>query len=188
MASNSGVTDLAAILDAKWSLARERTEAIRPLIERQSFDRAAVMRRAVECGVHTATLYRWLDRYRRNATLGSLLPRTPGAPKGARRISDRADRMIAEVVEGRYRMLLASFERLIPLRKPSQLAGETLSKKLLALSEGTIGELSTLLNRAAAHAIRTGRERIDLEALTKTNYIPPSERRKRTEQLVNAIG
>lgn len=102
MASNSGVTDLAAILDAKWSLARERTEAIRPLIERQSFDRAAVMRRAVECGVHTATLYRWLDRYRRNATLGSLLPRTPGAPKGARRISDRADRMIAEVVEGRY--------------------------------------------------------------------------------------
>ena len=87
-----------------------------------------------------------------------------------------------------YRMLLASFERLIPLRKPSQLAGETLSKKLLALSEGTIGELSTLLNRAAAHAIRTGRERIDLEALTKTNYIPPSERRKRTEQLVNAIG
>src|ERR1035441_8023245 len=63
MASNSGVTDLAAILDAKWSLARERTEAIRPLIERQSFDRAAVMRRAVECGVHTATLYRWLDRY-----------------------------------------------------------------------------------------------------------------------------
>jgi hypothetical protein len=86
-----------------------------------------------------------------------------------------------------FRMLLASFERLIPLRKPSQLAAEQLGKKLLALSEGTIGELSILLNRAAAQAIRTGHEQIDLQIVAKTNYIPPSERRKQTEQLVNAI-
>jgi len=86
-----------------------------------------------------------------------------------------------------FRMLLASFERLIPLRKPSQLAAEQLGKKLLALSEGTIGELSILLNRAAAQAIRTGHEQIDLQVVAKTNYIPPSERRKHTEQLVNAI-
>src|SRR5450755_3773922 len=76
-----------------------------------------------------------------------------------------------------FRMLLASLERLIPLRKPSQLAAEQLGKKLLALSEGTIGELSILLNRAAAQAIRTGHEQIDLQIVAKTNYIPPSERR-----------
>jgi hypothetical protein len=86
-----------------------------------------------------------------------------------------------------FRMLLASFERLVPLRRPSNLAGEQISKRLLALSEGTIGELSTLLNRAAAEAIRGGREQIDLDVLSKTVYVSPSERRKHVEKLVNAL-
>jgi hypothetical protein len=73
------------------------------------------------------------------------------------------------------------------LQNPSNLADEQLSKRLLALSEGTIGELSTLLNRAAAEAIRSGREQIGLETLSKTDYVPPSERRRHTERLVNAV-
>jgi type II secretory pathway predicted ATPase ExeA len=83
-----------------------------------------------------------------------------------------------------FRMLLASFERLLPLREPSHLACESLSKQLLAMSEGTIGALSSLLNRAASAAIRNGREHIDRQILNETNWVPPSERRQRAELLV----
>lgn len=83
-----------------------------------------------------------------------------------------------------FRMLLASFERVPPLREPSHLASEVLGKRLLGCSEGTIGALSSLLNRAAAVAIRKGRERIDMQGLNETDWIRPSERRQRAELLV----
>jgi hypothetical protein len=83
-----------------------------------------------------------------------------------------------------FRMLLASFERVLPLREPSHLASEALGKRLLELSEGTIGALSSLLNRAAAAAIRKGCERIDSQSLNQTDWVRPSERRQRAELLV----
>lgn len=83
-----------------------------------------------------------------------------------------------------FRMLLASFERVLPLAQPSHLASEPLAKRLLAMSEGTIGALSSLLNRAAAVAIRKGRERIDEQTLNETDWVRPSERRQRAELMV----
>jgi len=83
-----------------------------------------------------------------------------------------------------FRMLLASFERVLPLAEPSHLAAEALGKRLLAMSEGTIGALSSLLNRAGAVAIRKGRERIDEQVLKETDWVRPSERRQRAELLV----
>jgi type II secretory pathway predicted ATPase ExeA len=83
-----------------------------------------------------------------------------------------------------FRMLLASFECVLPLAEPSRLAAELLGKRLLAMSEGTIGALSSLLNRAAAVAIRQGRERIDEKTLHATDWVRPSERRQRAELLV----
>src|SRR5262249_19225132 len=74
------------------------------------------------------------------------------------------------------RKLLASFERMLPLKRPSQLAQEPLATKLLAMTEGTIGELSTLLKRAAIYAVRTGTERIDASVLTGLEWEPPSTR------------
>lgn len=50
--------------------------------------------------------------------------------------------------------LLMSFEQLIPLNKPSNLTTPDLAETILRLSNGTIGEVSTLLNQAAIHAIR----------------------------------
>jgi hypothetical protein len=41
-----------------------------------------------------------------------------------------------------FQVLLASFERILPLQQPSRLAEPALAARLLALSEGTIGELS----------------------------------------------
>jgi hypothetical protein len=79
--------------------------------------------------------------------------------------------------------LLATFERMLPIREASGLAQPKLATKILALSEGTIGELANLLNAAAIHAVRTGRERIDDKVLREIDWTPPSERKRRIETL-----
>lgn len=81
-----------------------------------------------------------------------------------------------------YLMLLASLEKMIPLREPSGLAQPKLATRLLAMSEGTIGELVALLTAAAVYAVRTGAERIDERTLASIDWTPPSERR-RSERL-----
>lgn len=83
-----------------------------------------------------------------------------------------------------FQMLLASFEQVLPLRQPSRLADEKLARKLLALSEGSLGELSVLLTSAAVYAVRSGAERIDEKVLAAIDWVPPSERRRRAERLI----
>ena len=102
MPDPNGLSDLAAIPESRWAVARDRSEAIRPLLERNKFDRPTVTRRAKECGVHTATLYRWLNRYRKSGAMGSLLQDTPGPAKGSKGISDRAEKILNEIIEGRF--------------------------------------------------------------------------------------
>ncbi|MGO9601983.1 MAG: TniB family NTP-binding protein [Candidatus Binataceae bacterium] len=75
-----------------------------------------------------------------------------------------------------FAKLLTSFESVLPLRRRSSLAERALAGRLLALSGGTIGELSLLLTQAALHAIRTGAEKIDSEVISSCTYVPPSER------------
>ena len=83
-----------------------------------------------------------------------------------------------------FQMLLASFERALPLRQPSGLADEKLARKLLALSEGSLGELSVLLTSAAVYAVQSGAERIDEQVLAAIDWVMPSERRRHAERLV----
>jgi hypothetical protein len=83
-----------------------------------------------------------------------------------------------------FLMLLASFEQALPLREPSRLVEERLARKLLALSEGSLGELSALLTVAAIYAVKSGTERIDEQVLAAVDWTPPSERRRRAERLV----
>lgn len=80
-----------------------------------------------------------------------------------------------------YLQLLASFERIIPLKKLSNLTQPDLARKLLVMSEGTIGELSSLLIAVTKEAIESGKECIDINILEKTRWISPSERRKTAE-------
>lgn len=72
--------------------------------------------------------------------------------------------------------LLQSFELLLPLKKPSNLTQESLAIKILALTEGTIGEISILLKKAAITAIESGKEHITSSILKSTGYVPPSKR------------
>lgn len=82
-----------------------------------------------------------------------------------------------------YRQLLMSFERVMPLRSPSGLHESQLAAKTLAMSEGTIGELSALLNLAAMHAILGGQEQITAEVLNACGYVSPSERTKQAARV-----
>jgi hypothetical protein len=79
-----------------------------------------------------------------------------------------------------YLKLLVSFERMIPLRNPSNLDSKTMALKLLGMSDGLIGELSSILTRAAEQAIRNKREKIDAVTLNEIGWIAPSDRSKRT--------
>lgn len=79
-----------------------------------------------------------------------------------------------------YLSLLASFEQIVPLQKPSNLTEDNIALKLLSMSEGTIGEISTIINKAAEKAITTKEECINIKLLEKLGWIPPSERKWRT--------
>lgn len=82
-----------------------------------------------------------------------------------------------------FRQLLMSFERILPLRQPSTLHEPILASKILAMSEGTIGELSTLLNLAATYAIRQGHEQITAEMLNACGYVSPSDRTRQAARV-----
>jgi hypothetical protein len=81
-----------------------------------------------------------------------------------------------------YLRLLSSFERMLPLRQPASLTEKDLAFKLLVMSEGTIGELSALLARAAVSAIEKRTESITPKLLDKVGWVRPSERKWRAEK------
>lgn len=81
--------------------------------------------------------------------------------------------------------LLKSIIMILPLKKPSQLLDAEVRSMLLSKSEGSIGEIMTILTRAASEAIVSGKEFIDLEILEKTKYNSPSERRRLYESVLN---
>ena len=80
-----------------------------------------------------------------------------------------------------FLQLLASFECMLPLKHRSNLTEPTLALKVLSMSEGLIGEVSAVLTKATVKAITSGKERIDLRVLEEIEFIPPSERKWRTE-------
>jgi hypothetical protein len=60
----------------------------------------------------------------------------------------------------------------------SRLTDSAIVNRLFGMSEGTIGELSSLLNGAAVRAIRTGEERITPKLLDQLEWTVPSKRRE----------
>src|SRR5450755_4617205 len=77
-----------------------------------------------------------------------------------------------------YLRLLASFEVALPLEHRSGLVEPELALKILSLSEGTIGEISALLCRAAIDAIESETDRITSASLDRCGFVAPSERRR----------
>ncbi|PRG50547.1 TniB family NTP-binding protein [Burkholderia gladioli] len=78
--------------------------------------------------------------------------------------------------------LLASFERMLPLREASNLHDTALASRLFSMSEGYIGELSRVLTKAAAYAVESGAERIDAKVLDRIDWVSPSDRKRQIDR------
>lgn len=95
-------------------------------------------------------------------------------------LSNRFDRVLLPrwSNDEEYLSLLATFERAIPLRHPSNLIDGALADKIYSMSEGYLGEISSLVVDAAVKAVETGQEKIDKKILDRIGWVAPSDRRK----------
>ena len=77
-----------------------------------------------------------------------------------------------------YRQLLSTLEALLPLRRPSHLANPALADKILSAAEGILGEVVSIVTRAAVRAVTAGTEAITAKLIEETGFISPSQRRR----------
>lgn len=80
-------------------------------------------------------------------------------------------------LNGDFLDLLKSFEMTLPLKKPSYLYSEPMSKIILAMSDGWLGEVSELLTKACILAIKSGDEKITKKLLDNMSWTNPLDRR-----------
>lgn len=73
-----------------------------------------------------------------------------------------------------FQRLLASFEKVLPLKNPSRLHAPELASKLHNISEGNIGNLHRLLVECAKEAIEGGENQITVEIIEKKKWIRPT--------------
>jgi hypothetical protein len=78
------------------------------------------------------------------------------------------------ILNDEYLRLLASMEKLLPLRYPSHLTEPQLASKILGLSRGTIGSIVKILKRLAINAILTKRECINAAQIKSLEKMPSS--------------
>lgn len=77
-----------------------------------------------------------------------------------------------------YKRLLLSFERILPLRKESNLIENSIANKILAKSDGLIGEISKILELSTILAINSGVDQITKNIIDEIDYISPENRKK----------
>ncbi|WP_230456308.1 TniB family NTP-binding protein [Acidithiobacillus ferrooxidans] len=73
-----------------------------------------------------------------------------------------------------FQQLVASFERVLPLKKPSLLHQSETVSLLFAISEGNLGNLHRLLVECAVEAIKTGTEKIDKSIIEGKQWLRPT--------------
>ncbi len=77
-----------------------------------------------------------------------------------------------------FAKLLLSFESTIPLKEASNLYEKELFKLIYNMSEGLIGEVARILQKASIFALRNGKEKIDIDILNSINFTKPSMRKR----------
>jgi len=115
--------DLAEIADEDWRIAEQRFAVIQPLVDKYSIGRDLAEKRAKETGVNTATIYRWLKRYKAYGDVSALIPKKRGWKAGKGRIPIFAEEVIREVIEEFY---------LSPQRPTAQKAVTEVRRRCLA--------------------------------------------------------
>lgn len=82
-----------------------------------------------------------------------------------------------------YLMLLASFERLMPLAELSSLGSKELAIRIFSMSGGTIGGTAGVIKKATIHAIRSGKEKIDIDCLKSIEWVKLADYGKAADRL-----
>jgi Cdc6-like AAA superfamily ATPase len=95
-------------------------------------------------------------------------------------ISNRFETMKLEKwkLDINFAKLVMSFEKTLPLKEASHLYKDEIIDLLFDMSEGHIGELARILEKASIFALKHNKEKIDKNILKSINYIIPSLRRK----------
>ena len=73
-----------------------------------------------------------------------------------------------------FQELIASFEKVLPLKKPSNLSDPKSAELLYDISEGNIGNLHKLLIDCASYAIEHGHESINTSIIEKHSWVKPT--------------
>jgi putative transposase len=88
--------------DRDWEMAKERLAIIRPIME-NGYGKREIQEIAQKEGLHYTTIYRWLNAYKLDKTLHSLVPNTKArGPRGMVRISEEADLITKMAIESLY--------------------------------------------------------------------------------------
>jgi hypothetical protein len=73
--------------------------------------------------------------------------------------------------------VLRTLEAVLPLKEPSGLYEPRAAQKLLVATEGILGEIVTIVSKAAIDAIEAHQEHINPERFDSLGFAPPSRRR-----------
>jgi len=79
-------------------------------------------------------------------------------------------------LDDNFKRLLGSFEKVLPLPAASKLQQAQIALKLYSMSEGSLGELSRVINLACEYAIKKDLDLINLNVLSKIDWAQPSSR------------
>lgn len=73
-----------------------------------------------------------------------------------------------------FQRLLAGFERVLPLKKPSQLSAPEMATALHSICAGNLGDLHRLLVACAEAAIKSGTEQITAQIIRSNAWVRPT--------------
>jgi hypothetical protein len=81
-------------------------------------------------------------------------------------------------MDNEYLRLLVTYEKLLPLRNKSDLSNRALASKIISMTDGTIGGITSVLKNAAVASIRNGEERITIDGIQSLGMLLPHERNR----------
>ena len=83
-------------------------------------------------------------------------------------------------MDANFAKLVASFERILPLKHPSMLRSAESIQLLHSISGGNLGNLQRLLATCAAAAIKDGSEKVDKSQIEKHMWLRPTSGQRET--------
>jgi putative transposase len=148
---------LVEFTDHEWQQAHERFEIIRPLLDDPDCTRAKVRTQAEAAGRHPATLYRWLEQYRRGGRVSTLVPTKRGMDRGQSRLASDVEAVVSTTIDEVYlstqkRSVSYTYNEVARRCRNAGLArphASTIRRRIKALSMQ-----ETLRRRAGGQAVR----------------------------------